>query len=147
MDVQAVLAALAAAAATARSTPARAVKAYDYWPDEFETPCVYPERVLIDFDQTMNRGLDKLTVDLRLLVSRIDDREGQRQLWGFLKGAGPSSVKAAIEAARGEPGELALGGAADDLRVTGVGAAEPFEHKGDRLLGVLFTVEIYGSGS
>lgn len=147
MDVQVVLTRLTAAAAAAVSTPARVMTAYDYWPDTPVVPAIYPETVKVDFDQTMNRGLDKLTVNLRLLVARTDDREGQRMLWGYLAGSGASSVKAAIEAARGVPGVGALSGACDDLHVAAVGEAAPFEHQGERLVGVLITVDIYGSGS
>lgn len=147
MDIQTVLSRLTTAAATAVSTPARALTAYDYVPDDVEVPCIYPASVKVEFDQTMGRALDKATVRLRLLCARTDDRAGQHMVYGFLKGSGPSSIKAAIEAARGVPGQLALSGACDDLHVTEVGEVRWYEHAGEQLIGTDFTVEIWGSGS
>jgi hypothetical protein len=51
------------------------------------------------------------------MVSRADDLSGQATLDALLSGSGPASLKAAIEAARGAPGQAAPGGAADDLQV------------------------------
>lgn len=147
MDIQTVLDRLTAAAATAVSTPAVAMTPYGWVPDSVEAPCVFPDGVQVAFDRTMGRGTDQITVRLRLLCSRTDDRAGQRMLWGYLAGSGASSVKAAIEAARGAPGVGALGGACDDLRVQSVGEARWIEHEGEKYVGVDFTIDIWGSGS
>jgi hypothetical protein len=147
MDVAVILTRLVAAAKTAVSTPARTITAFDYVPDDFEAPAIYPAGVKTNFDETFNRGTDKIAVRLRMLCARTDDREGQHMLYGYLKGSGASSIKAAIEAARGLPGVGALGGACDDLRVTDIGEARWFEHAGNQYVGADFTVEIWGSGS
>jgi hypothetical protein len=147
VDVVLVLQRLAAAAATAVTTPARTIQPLDWVPDSIEPPCVYPESVRIEWDQTMGRGLDKLVVNLRLLCSRADDREGQHMLYGLLAGSGAGSMKAAIEAARGAPGALALSGAAHDLHVASTGEARWYEVAGEKLVGTDFEVTIYGSGS
>jgi hypothetical protein len=146
MDVGTVLNRLVAAAATA-SVPPRQISPFDYVPDDFDPPAIYPEGVKVDFDQTHGRGTDKITVRLRLLCARTDDREGQHQLYRFLAGSGAGSVKAAIEAARGEPGVGALDGACDDLHVREVGEARWYEHAGERLIGADLMVDIWGDGA
>lgn len=147
MDIALVLERLVAAASTAVSTPALAMTKYDYVPDDIEPPCIYPDGVKIEFDKTMVRGTDKLIVRLRLLCARTDDRAGQHMLYGYLAGSGASSVKAAIEAARGLPGVGALGEACDDLHVTEVGEARWYELAGEKYVGADFVVEIYGDGA
>lgn len=147
MDLVTVLTRLVAAAASAVSVPARTISAYDYVPDDVEPPCVYPESVSVEFDQTMGRGLDKVTVRLRLLCARTDDREGQHMLYGLMAGAGVGSVKAAIEAARGAPGVGALAGACHDLHVNQIGEARWFDVAAGRMVGVDFTVEVWGAGT
>lgn len=147
MNLALVVERLVDAAATAVSTPARVMTKYDYVPDDVEVPCVYPESITTDFDQTHGRGTDKVTVKLRVLCARTDDRAGQHMLYGYLAGSGASSIKAAIEAARGLPGVGALGGACDDLHVSGHSEARWFELAGERLVGADFTVTILGDGA
>lgn len=147
MNLALVVERLVTAAATAVSTPALTVIPYDYVPDDVEVPCIYPESITTDFDQTMGRGTDKITVKLRLLCARTDDRAGQHNLYGFLAGSGASSIKAAIEAARGVPGLGALDGACDDLHVKGHAEARWYELAGERLVGADFSVEIWGDGA
>lgn len=147
MNIALIVERLVAAAGTAVSTPALTMTTYDYVPDSVETPCVYPESITTDFDQTMGRGTDKITVKLRLLCSRTDDRAGQHMLYGYLAGSGAGSIKAAIEAARGLPGVGALSGACDDLHVKGIAEARWYELAGERLVGADFTIEIWGDGA
>lgn len=147
MDVPTVLARLVAAAATAVSTPVLKMTAYAYVPDDVEAPCVYPDLKPIKFDVTMGRGTDEMTVGLIVLCARTDDRAGQRMLQGYLSGSGSSSVKAAIEAARGVPGVGALAGACDDLHVQEVSEPRQYEHAGEKYYGAEFTVHIFGSGA
>lgn len=147
MNIQTVVERLVAAAGTAVSTPALTMTTYDYVPDNVEVPCVYPESITTEFDQTMGRGTDKLTVKLRVLVARTDDRAGQYMLYGYLAGSGAGSIKAAIEAERGAPGVGALDGACDDLHVSGIAEARWYELAGERLVGADFTVTIIGDGA
>ena len=88
-----------------------------YVPDSVVAPCFFVGEVEITYDRTMGRGLDELLFTCRVLAGRADDRSAQRILDALLSGAGPASLKAAIEAARGAPGEMALGGLADDLHL------------------------------
>lgn len=90
---------------------------YPYVPDSVTEPCFYPGGYEIDYDQTFARGMDAVEFTCYVLVSRADDMGGQARLDGYLKGSGSTSLKAALEAARGAPGQLALSGAADDLHV------------------------------
>lgn len=147
MNYGTVVARLVAAVGSAVSTPARTMTMYDYMPDSVEVPCVFPEGVKVGFDKTMARGTDELTVRLRLLCARTDDREGQHMIYGYLDGAGTGSVKARLEAARGAPGTAALSGACDDLHVTEISEATWIEHEGEKYIGVDFTVYIVGSGT
>lgn len=137
---------LTAAAGAALTTPARAMTTYDWAPLKPEPPCIFPEEVTCDFDRTFGRGLDELTVTLRLLVSNTEEREGARMLYGYLAGSGSGSIKAAIEAARGAPGQLALGGAADDLHVTRINGVNFYDVGGLKFIGADFVVRVIGSG-
>jgi hypothetical protein len=148
MDTHAVVLALVTAAATATSTTAlRKIAPLEYLPDAVEPPCVFPVAIELTYDLTMCRGTDQLLVTLRLLSSRTEDREAQRQAHGYLAGSGPSSVKAALEAARGAPGQLALGGAADDFRVESARGPAWYAVGANTYAGVEFIVRVIGSGS
>jgi hypothetical protein len=117
-----------------------------YLPDSITTPCFYVGEVDVNFDQTMGRGTDELMVTARVLASRSDDRSAQRLLDMLISGAGPASLKQAIEVARGAPGELALGGLADDLHVVRVQSYRWFEHAGSTFIGAEYTIRVIGDG-
>lgn len=118
-----------------------------YVPDSVVTPCFYVAEVEINFDKTMGRKLDELLFTARAYTSRADDRAGQRLLDALLSGSGPASLKEALEAARGAPGELALGGLADDLHVQRVQGYRWFEHGTSTYLGAEFAIKVIGDGS
>jgi len=125
-----------------------ALLALAYVPDMVpDTPCLFVQPGELIFDKTFQRGVDSLSVTVVVYVSRADDIDSQIQLDAYTAGAGPSSVKAAIEAARGAPGQLALSGACDDLRVVSVRSYQWFVHGEVKYLGAQFTVEVIGSGS
>lgn len=148
MDLAAVLLALVDAAATA-DDGFREITALDYVPDKVEAPCIFPADVAINFDKTMVRGTDELIVTLRFLCSRTDDREGQHQLFPYLSGSGPASLKAALEAARGAPGVAALGGACDDFHVQSIAGFRWYEHPAGSqttYVGADLTIRVLGSG-
>lgn len=132
---------LVAAAAAATSEPALTMTTYDWVPSDVEAPCIYPADWGIDWDRTMGRGTDEYEVTLHLLCARIDDREGQRMLAGYMKGAGPSSVKAAIEADR------TLGGAVDTLRVARSVGPRKYDIGEASYAGADITVRLFGSGT
>lgn len=118
-----------------------------YVPDSVVTPCFYVGEVEINYDKAMGRKLDELLFTCRVYASRSDDRAGQRVIDAMLSGAGSSSLKAAIEAARGGPGEMALGGLADDLHVQRVQGYRWFEHGTSTYLGAELTIKVIGDGS
>lgn len=118
-----------------------------YVPDSVVTPCFYVAEVEVTFDKAMGRKLDELLFTCRAYASRADDKSSQRILDAMLSGGGTASLKAAIEAARGAPGELALGGLADDLHVQRVQGYRWFEHGTDTYLGAELTIKVIGDGS
>jgi hypothetical protein len=65
----------------------------------------------------------------------------------MLSGSGPASLKAAIEAARGAPGQYALGGLAHDLHVMRVQGYRWYEHEGAQFVGAELIVKVIGDGS
>lgn len=144
MDIALVRRELAVAAATAVSSPK--LTGLSYVPDAIPAPCIYSDDIEIEFDQTFGRGMDRLTVTMRLLCSRADDRAGQKLLDGYLAGSGPASIKAALESARGEPGESALNGACDDFRVERVAGYRYYEHGNTKYIGAEFTIRVIGPG-
>lgn len=122
------------------------LNAYGYVPDSIPEPCFYAGEVEIDFDSVFGRGLDEMRVTCRLLVARSDDRSGQDTLDQYLAGSGAKSVKTALEDARGAPGELALGGLADDLHVTRVQGYRLYQVGEVQYYGAEIIVRVIGAG-
>lgn len=141
MDLEAVCTGLADAA-----TAIDGLTCLDYVPDSVTTPCFYTGEVEVDYDKAFARGLDIVTVTCRLLVSRADDRSGQAELKQFMAGSGPRSVKEALEAARGAPGEAALGGACDDLHVQRMQGHRQYTVGDTAYYGAEWVVRVIGSG-
>lgn len=70
-----------------------------YWADRVTPPFAiveFPEK--IDYDATMVRGGDQMTVKILVGVARVDARTGRDALAAYADGSGALSVKAAIEA-------------------------------------------------
>ncbi|MCX4578117.1 hypothetical protein OHB41_34005 [Streptomyces sp. NBC_01571] len=118
-----------------------------YVPDSVIAPHFFVGEYEQDFDKAMGRSLDELTFTTRVLVSTADDRASQRLLDAMLSGSGPASLKAAIEVARGGPGEYALGGLAHDLHVTSVRGYRWYEHAGSNYVGAELMIKVIGEGS
>lgn len=117
-----------------------------YVPDSVVAPVFFVGEVDIVFDRTMGRGTDELQFTCRVLAGRADDRSAQRILDALLSGAGEASLKQAIEAARGAPGELALGGLADDLHLERVQGYRWYEHAGASYVGAELAIKVIGDG-
>jgi hypothetical protein len=100
----------------------------------------------VNYDKAMGRKLDELLFTCRALIGRADDRTSQRILDGLLSGSGPASLKAAIEVARGAPGEMALGGLADDLHLQRVQGYRWYEHEGTTYVGAELVIKVIGPG-
>jgi len=145
MDLQAVLVALVAAAENVDNGLLKVI-GLPYNPPAVEPPCVFVSEVVPEFDLTMRRGVDRVTVTLTLVVPRTDDQEGFSLLMAMLAGSGPASLKAALEAARGAPGASALGGACDDFQVKSVTGLRRYPFGEKSYLGADFVVVCIGSG-
>lgn len=117
-----------------------------YVPDAVVAPCFFVGEVDVNYDQTMGRGTDELLITCRVLAGRADDRSAQRILDGMLSGAGPASLKAAFKTMRGAPGELALGGLADDIHLQRVSGYRWYEHAGYSYVGAELAVRVIGDG-
>jgi hypothetical protein len=124
----------------------RALTCTGYLPDAITEPHFFIGDVSIEYDRAMNRALDALEVTARVLVGREDDISAQTILDGLLDGSGPGSLKAAIESARGAPGEYALDGLAHDLRVERVQGYRWFEHNGVTYIGAELIIRVIGAG-
>ncbi|MGW0537811.1 hypothetical protein [Streptomyces sp. NPDC003032] len=118
-----------------------------YVPDSVVAPCFFVAEVEVTYDKTFGRGTDELNFTCRVLVGRADDRAAQRVLDAMLSGSGPASLKVAIEAARGAPGVLALGGLADDLHLMRVQAYRWYTHHDTTFLGAELALKVIGDGS
>jgi hypothetical protein len=115
-------------------------------PDSITEPHFFVADLEIDYDKTMARGKDEVRFTCRVLVGRQDDKRAQAILDAMLSGAGPASLKAVMEQARGAPGEMALGGLADDFRVERVQAYRWYEHVDTKYVGAELVVRVIGPG-
>lgn len=118
-----------------------------YVPDAVTAPHFFVAEYEQVYDRAMNRGLDELTFTTRVLVGRADDRSAQQTLDAMLSGSGPASLKQAIEAARGAPGDYALGGLAHDLHVMRVQGYRWYEHAGSTYVGAELMIKVIGEGT
>lgn len=116
-------------------------------PDAIVAPHFYVGEYTVTFDRAMRRSLDELEFTCLVLVGRADDKAAQRVLDALLAGAGSASLKQAIEAARGAPGEYALGGLAHDLHVTRIQGYRWYEHAGATYIGAEIVIKVIGEGS
>ncbi|MFD9368777.1 hypothetical protein ACFWA6_13885 [Streptomyces sp. NPDC060020] len=117
-----------------------------YTPDSVIAPHFFAGEYSLEFDKAMGRSLDEAELTCRVLVGRADDVSAQRTLDALLAGAGAASLKQAIEAARGAPGDFALGGLAHDLHVTRVQGYRWYEHQGTQYVGAELIIRIIGDG-
>ncbi|MFO7164879.1 MAG: hypothetical protein DIU75_016240 [Mycolicibacterium hassiacum] len=119
---------------------------FGYLPDSIPEPCFYVGEVEIDYDRAFRRGMDELTITCRVLTSRADDRAGQEALDRYLAGSGRYSIKAAIESARGAPGQPALGGLCHDLHVQRVQAYRMYQVGEVQYYGAEIMLRVIGKG-
>lgn len=101
---------------------------------------VYPATV--DYDVSFGRGGDMQTLTIQVLAGLVLESAAQQTLDQYLAGSGPFSVK---EAAESDP---QLGGACDDLEVTGSSGYRELQVEGqpNRLV-CEWTVVVYGPGN
>lgn len=113
------------------------LKTYDYIPDSVNVPGAVVGQLDLDFDAALNRGLDRASCTILLIVGRMSESAGQTKLDGYLASSGSTSVKAAIEA------DVTLGGAVQTLRVTNATAGSVQVAATD-YLAYRYTVELIG---
>jgi hypothetical protein len=113
------------------------LKTYDYIPDSVNVPGAVVGQLDLDFDASLNRGLDRASCTILLIVGRMSESAGQTKLDGYLASSGSTSVKAAIEA------DVTLGGAVQTLRVTNATAGSVQVAATD-YLAYRYTVELIG---
>jgi len=142
MEVGAVRKALAEAVRAAIPS----LTCYGYQPDSITPPAFCVGEVEVEFDRSFGRGLDEFYITCRLFTGRGDDKASQELLDRYLSGSGPYSVKAAIEATRGGPGEPALNGLAADVHVQRVQAYRYYQIGSDQFFGAELLVHVIGSG-
>lgn len=113
------------------------LRVFDTIPENPQPPAAIVGQLDMNFDIDNARGLDLATVEVYLLVQRMDVRSGQDKLDTYLKGTGAGSVKAAIEADR------TLGGACSTLRVLSAESGQ-YESAGIMLLSYRYRISIWG---
>lgn len=132
-----------AAAVAAAGIPG--LDTYAFVPDRPSIPCFYAGEVTIEPNNTFG-GSDVADVTCRVLVAHSDDLDGQLLLDKYLSRDGAYSIRAALFAARGEPGELALNGAADDLAVIRIDGYRTYaDSENNAFYGADITVRVIGS--
>ena len=117
-----------------------------YVPDSVVAPHFFCAEMDITYDKAYGRALDVAELTCRVLISRADDKSAQQILDALLSGSGTASLKTAIEAARGAPGQPALDGAAHDLQVMRVQGYRWYEHAGTQYVGAELIIKVIGSG-
>ncbi len=92
------------------------------------------------------RGLQTVDFTCQVLTSTAEDDIGQQLLDELISLDGPYSINQALLAARGEPGELALGGVAHDLFVQRIDGYRMLSYGGDdqNYYGADITVRVIG---
>jgi len=56
---------------------------------------LYPERIA--FDETYQRGMDRITLPVLLVVGKVSDRSARDQIGAYCDGSGAASVKQVVE--------------------------------------------------
>jgi hypothetical protein len=140
MRIKLVRKAIAAAAKTAD----RKLTCTAFTPDSPTEPHFFVAEYTIDYNKTYG-GSPTVEFTTRVLVGRQDDRAAQELTDDYLSDEGDKSLKLAIEAARGAPGELALDGLADDLHVVRLQSYRWYEHAGTQYVGGELIIKVLGS--
>lgn len=141
MDIRAVRAALAAACGGIDG-----LTCTGYVPDAVAEPHFYAGEVEIDVNNAFGRGgHDVARVTCRVLVSRADDLAGQALLDTYLSRTGASSIRAALNTARGAPGQLALDGTCDDFSIDRIQGYRLYQVGETQYFGAEIIVRVIGS--
>jgi hypothetical protein len=118
---------------------------FGYVPDAVVVPCFYAGEVTIDPLVTFGTA-DNADITCRVLTSHSDDAQGQYLLDELLRRSGASSVRAALQTARGAPGEYALDGACDDFVVRAVQGYRLYRVGDTPYFGAELVIRAHGNG-
>jgi len=146
VDISLVKTRLAEAVESVTAESGETINCFAFTPDAITPPVFYVGEVTINPNGTFN-GFDTADFVCRILTSHADDKEGQRLLDGFLRRTGPSSIRAALHAARGGPGEYALDGAADDLNISAIQGYRLYRVGSEVFFGAEILVRVIGDGT
>lgn len=135
---------IAAAVTAAELTVAgQQVTATAFQPDSLTPPHFYTAEFIETYDQT-HGGLTKLILTCRLMVVRGDEAASQQALQTLASSGATGNIRAALNAARGEPGQPALDGAASDLQLQRAQGPKLYEVAGVQFYGLEFTIQVWG---
>lgn len=117
--------------------PALKGRSYPFWADKVTAPAAIVAWPDIDFNKGYARGMSTVTVEVFVIVGKVDAKSSRDRLASFLQGAGESSVRAAIDAYdfRDEVEATTSAARVEMITVAGV----------DYLAGI-FTVVLNGNG-
>jgi hypothetical protein len=142
VDVARVKAALADAV---RAAAIPRLESLPYAPADPPVPAFFVGEVDLDPNVTYG-GCDRADFTCTVVVGGAEDLDGQLLLDRYLSRDGEHSIRAALIEARGEPGELALGGAADDLKIVRINGYRSIPMGDDRnYYGATIVVHVIGS--
>jgi hypothetical protein len=151
VEISVIKAALAAAVKAADITIPRVGKleCYAHSPATPNVPAFTCGAVAIDPLGTFGPGgpgMETLDFTCSVLTSTAEDDAGQQLLDKLISKTGPYSVRAALLAARGDPGEAALNGAADDAWVVRIDGYRMLSYGGEdqNYYGADITVRVIG---
>jgi hypothetical protein len=151
VEISVVKAALAAAvrAADINIPGVGRLECYAHSPASPNVPAFTCGQVAIDPLGTFGPGgpgMESLDITCSVLTSTADDDGGQQLLDKLISKDGPYSIRAALLAARGEPGEAALDGAADDVWVVRIDGYRMLQYadEGAQYYGADITVRVIG---
>lgn len=144
MELDAVCEGIAAAVTAAELTVAeKQVTATAFQPDSLTSPAFYTAEFLITYDKTYG-GTTQMILTCRLMVSRGDPESSQEALKVLASSGTVGNIRAALNAARGAPGQPALDGAASDLQLQRAQGPRLYEVNGDQFYGLEFTIQVWG---
>ena len=80
------------------------LRVYDFPPKSAQPPFAFVDMPdAIDYDASMQRGLDRTTLNVVVAVADVVDRSVRDQIAAYAAGSGASSVKAVLEPALTDP--------------------------------------------
>jgi hypothetical protein len=132
-------------AAAVRAAGLPKLECLPYVPSDPPVPAFFVGEVDINPNTTFG-GCDTAEFTCTVLVGAAEDLDGQLLLDQYLSRDGDHSIRAALLAARGEPGELALNGAVDDLKIVRINGYRTIPMGDDRTYyGATIAVQVLGS--